>query len=79
MELSTLPSLADFQATDGNGQILAKMQWISEEEWVELEDRLRALAGTVGLTVDRIERLTLHGDDTVDLIAKMSATADAAG
>ena len=46
---------------------------------MELEDRLRALAGTVGLTVDRIERLTLNGDDTVDLSAKMSATADAAG
>lgn len=73
------PYLAGVQAVVGDGEVLTRMSWLLEAEWVELEDRFRALAREAGLVVERLERLVLQGADTIKMGEQMEDGARDAG
>lgn len=41
----------------GDGEVITRMSWILEREWVQLEARFRALAVEAGLVVESMKRL----------------------
>ncbi|KAI4281375.1 MAG: hypothetical protein L6R38_003736 [Xanthoria sp. 2 TBL-2021] len=67
------PRVAGIQVVDGTGNILATQSWILEDDWEQLEDSVRALAGAAGLAVVELRCLSFQGPVTDDVGASFEA------
>lgn len=63
----------------GEGKVLARVTWMLETDWLELEDDFRALAAAAGLVVGSMKRLYLQRPDTQKMGEVMEESARAAG
>ncbi len=73
------PYLGGVQAVYGEGKVLARVSWMLETDWLELEDDFGALAAAVGLVMGGMKRLYLQRPDTQEMREVMEASTRAAG
>lgn len=76
---NNVPYLAGVQIVVGDGTVVGRMSWLLEAEWVELENRFRALAREAGVVVEGLKRLVLQGADTIEMGEQMGDGARDAG